>query len=140
MRTSGRLLVLASGDNNRRPSGSGSRGLDCRAPIATLFPDAGGPGDGILLDGIGGGCHGYVGTPPITRVVAVMVVVRRSGYFVPRGGNDVDIAAIEGGVTVGRGRHGRHGHACRIVSRGRRPPPGGGVAMTVGHGRQRKVC
>lgn len=48
----------------------------------------------------------------------------------------MNIAAIKRAVTSGGGggRHSRHGHACRIVSR-RRPPARGGVAMSVGHGR-----
>lgn len=125
-----RLLGLASSDDYGRPLG---RGIDARSPIATVFSDAGGPRDRILSDGIGGGCHGDVGTTPITRVVA-MIVMRRSGGLVPRGRNNMNIAAIERAVTGGRCRHGRHGHACRIVSR-RRPPPRGGVAMAVGHGR-----
>lgn len=133
-----RLLRLASGDNYGRPLGGS---VDAGGPIATVFPDAGGPCYRILPDGVGGGgnrdVHGDVGTTPITGVVAVMVM-RRIGSVEPRGRNNVNVAAIESAVTGGRGWHGRHGHACRIVSRGR-PPPGGGVAMAVGHGRRKNV-
>lgn len=134
-----RLLRLASGDNYGRPLGGG---IDARGPIATVFPDAGGPCYRVLPDGVGSGCygdvHGDVGATPITGVVAVMIVMRRIGSLVPRGRNNVDVAAIKSAVAGGRGRHGRHGHACRIVG-GRRPPPGGGVAMAVGHVRRKNV-
>lgn len=124
-----RLFGLTGGDNDGRPLGSG---LDNGAPTATVFPDAGGPGDGILPDGIGGGGHGDVGATPITRiVVAEMAVMRRGGGVVPRSRNDMDIGAIEGAVSAGCSRHGRHRHACRVVSRGRPPP---GMAWAVGHG------
>lgn len=105
-----RLFALPRGDDDGR---SLSGGIHGRAPGATVFPDAGTSGHGVLPDGVRGGSDRYVGASPVVGAMPVVMVVRLLGscVFVSRGGHDVYVAAVEGAVATA---HRRHGHPCRV--------------------------
>lgn len=98
--------------------------------MTAMGPHTGAARDRILPDSVGSGGDrdGDVWASPVARVVVVagavaMMVVRRGGSWsiVARGGNDMDIAAVEGTEATAHGGHGGHGLASGVVGWGPSP-------------------